>query len=82
MVANLHLRDFLASEQPVSAANLWLRITIARKWAPWSELPADEPALLAELAVLEREGFAFLDGDAWRLKYPQPQVREAGMLFA
>ena len=79
---NLALRDFLQGEQPVAAADLWLRIGIARGWSPWPDLPADEPGLLAALAVLEREGFAYAEGGSWRLRYPQPRVKEPGMLFA
>lgn len=80
---NLHLSDFLKDEQPVSADDLWGRLCIARRWNPWEELPKTAAELTHSLAVLAALGFAFEEADEkWRLRYPQPVVKEPGMLFA
>ena len=80
---NLHLRDFLQGEQPVSTEHLWGRLCIARRWNPWAELPATRDEIEHALAVLGALGFAFKGtDDGWRLRYPQPAVKEPGTLFA
>ena len=79
---HLPLLAFLRDEQPVSAEHLWGRLCIARRWNPWAELPATRDEIDHALAVLGALGFAFQGpDDGWRLKYPQPAVKEPGMLF-
>jgi hypothetical protein len=73
---NLLLRDFLRDEQPASAANLFLRLTIARKWNDWQGLPISLEQMESELDGLARGGFAFSEGGDWKLKYQQPEVKE------